>query len=90
MDEKTREPYAHLADDTRPVQGTGPRTRNLTGSHRMTERRPDWLTIVLTRGLSGLPGFSLIRFLLSLLLWSVIGVVVVFGMLALILDSAGG
>ena len=56
----------------------------------MTGERPSWLAIVLSRGLLGLPGFSLVRFALSLVLWSVVGVAVVFGMLALILDSAGG
>lgn len=55
----------------------------------MTMRRPNWLTIVLARGLFGLPGFSLTRFLLSFVLWSVVAVAAVFGMLALILDSTG-
>ena len=55
----------------------------------MSKRGPNWLTIVLARGLFGLPGFSLTRFLLSLVLWSAVAVASVFGMLALILDSKG-
>ena len=55
----------------------------------MTVRRPNWLTIILTRGLFGLPGFSLTRFLLSLVIWSAVAVAAVLGMLALILDSTG-
>ena len=43
----------------------------------MTMRRPNWLTIVLSRGLFGLPGFSLTRFLLSFVLWSAVAVAVV-------------
>ena len=53
----------------------------------MTGRRPNWLTIVLARGLSGLPGFSLTSLVLRLVLWSAVAVVVVFGVLALVLDS---
>ena len=47
------------------------------------------MTIVLVRGLFGLPGLSLTRFLLSLVVWSAVAVAVVLGMLALILDSTG-
>ena len=53
----------------------------------MAVRKPNWLAIVLARGLLGLPGFSLTGFVLSLVLWSVASVAVVFGLLALILDS---
>ena len=55
----------------------------------MTVRGPNWPTIVLARGLFGLPGFSLTRFLLSLIIWSAVAVAVVLGMLTLILDSTG-
>ena len=55
----------------------------------MIVRRPIWLTTVQARGLFGLPGLSLTRFLLSLVLWSAVAVASVFGMLALILDSKG-
>lgn len=53
----------------------------------MIVRKPNWLTILLARGLFGLPGVSPIRFVLSLVLWSAAAVAVVFGMLVLILDS---
>lgn len=56
----------------------------------MTGNGPDWLAIVLRRGLFGLPGFSPIRFLLGLVFWFVVWVAVGVGMLALILDGTGG
>lgn len=56
----------------------------------MTEKGPDWLMIVLARGLFALPDFSSIRFLLSFVLWSIVGIAVAFGMLALVFDGAGG
>lgn len=50
--------------------------------------RPDWLAIILTRGIFGLPGFSPVRFLFSFLLWGAFWCAVIVGMLAVILDSA--
>ena len=55
----------------------------------MTVGRPIWLTTVLARGQFGLPRLSLTRFLLNLVLWSAVAVALVFGMLALTLDSTG-
>ena len=50
----------------------------------MSERRPNWLTIALARGLFGLPGSSLTRFVLGILLWPLVAVAVVIGIVVLI------
>ncbi len=50
--------------------------------------RPDWLTVILTRGLFGLPNYSPFRFLFSFLVWGIFLCAVIVGMLAVILDSA--
>lgn len=50
--------------------------------------RPDWLTLILTRGLFGLPSVSPFRFLLSFVVWGIFWCSVIVGMLAVILDSA--
>ena len=60
------------------------------GSRRMTGSRADWPAIVLRRGVFGLAGCSPLRFLLDLVLWSVVWVAVAFGMLVLVLDGMGG
>ena len=56
----------------------------------MTGNRPDWPAIVLRRGLVGLLGCSPLRFLLDLVLWSVVWIAVAFGMLVLVLDGMDG
>ena len=56
----------------------------------MTGNRADWPAIVPRRGLFGLLGCSRLRFLLDLVLWSVVWGVLAFGLLVLVLDGMGG
>ena len=56
----------------------------------MTGNGADWPAIVLRRGVLGFLGCSPLRFLLDLVLWSVVWVAVAFGMLVLVLDGMGG
>lgn len=56
----------------------------------MTGNRAEWPAIVLRRGVFGLLGCSPVRFLLDLVLWSVVWVAVAFGILVLVLDGMGG
>ena len=56
----------------------------------MTGNRPDLPAIVARRRLFGLLGCSPLRFLVDLVVWSVVWGVLAFGLLVLVLDGMGG
>ena len=56
----------------------------------MNGNRAEWPAIVLKHGLFGLLGCSPLRFLLDLVVWSVVWGALAFGLLVLVLDGMGG